>query len=74
MRLSEYSFPSIGFVGYPDPGGLDGYAALPFQVHIIQDLVFGMPAVKGSGELEYPVGKRGFTVIYMRYNAEVANQ
>ena len=53
--------------------GLDGDAALFFQVHVIQNLLGHIPLTHRSCLLQKPVGQRGFTMIDMSDNRKVAN-
>ena len=78
MARSVHQVEDIGFSilrGVIQSDGLrfDGDAAFALDIHRIQNLfdhfAFGQPA----GELDQPVGKRGFTVVDMRHDREVAD-
>ncbi len=51
---------------------LDRDPALPFQVHIIQDLVGHFALRNGVREFEQAVGQRGFAVIDVGDDAEIS--
>ena len=55
-------------------GGLDGNAALALDVHGIQHLLLHIPRGDGIRQLHHAVGKRGFSVVDVRDNAEIADQ
>src|SRR5699024_6041986 len=48
-----------------EPGGrgLDGDAALPFEVESVQHLVTPVAVLHAGGKVDYPVCKRGFAVV-----------
>jgi hypothetical protein len=62
----------VGFVVQPDSVGLDGDATLAFQVHAIQDLLHHFTLRERSSIFEQAICERGFTVINVRNNAEIA--
>ena len=51
---------------------LDGDAALPLDIHIVEKLILHIPERDCIGELENAVSKGGFAVIYVCDNAEIA--
>ncbi len=53
---------------------LDGDAALAFQVHGIEHLGLHFARGERSGELEQAVGQRGFAVIDVRDDREIADE
>ena len=53
--------------------GLDGDAALPFQIHCVQHLGLHLARRQGAGQLEQPVRKRGFAVVNMGNDGEIAD-
>ena len=52
--------------------GLDGDAVLALEVHRVEHLAGHQPRVDGVRQLEQPVGERGFAVIDMGNDREVA--
>jgi len=52
---------------------LDGNASLPFDIHIIKELVAKLPVINQAGVLNQTVGQGGFPVIDMGNNAEISN-
>ena len=78
MAGRVHQVQDIGFAilrGIIEPDGLrfDGDPAFALDIHRIQHLLdhfaFGQPA----GELNQPVGQRGFAVVDMRHDREVAD-
>ena len=53
--------------------GLDRDPALALEVHRVEHLVDGLPRVHRPGQLEEPVGERGFPVVDVRDDREVAD-
>jgi hypothetical protein len=47
-------------------GGLDGDAALAFEVHIVEHLVAEFAGTDGARFFKEPVGQRAFSVVYVR--------
>src|SRR5699024_936463 len=62
-----------GGVVHGDGPGLDGDAAFPLDVHIVQDLVGHGPLVHALGQLQDAVGQGGFAVVDVRDDAEIAD-
>jgi hypothetical protein len=52
---------------------LDGNASLPFDVHVVKDLVAKLPVSNQAGVLNQPVGQGGFPVIDMGNDAEISD-
>ena len=63
----------LGGVVHGDGAGLDGDAAFPLDVHVVEDLVLHRPLVHALGQLEDAVGQGGFAVVDVRDDAEVAD-
>ena len=66
-------FAVIGFIIQRDGAGLDGDAALPLQLHIIQDLIFHIPFGYRFGGFQDAVGEGALAVIDMGDDAEIAD-
>ena len=66
----------IGFaivdIVHLDGVALDGDAFLPFQVHVIQDLIGHLPFGNRSGMLQKAVGQGTFTVVDVGDDAKIA--
>ena len=62
-----------GVVGEGDGARLDRDAALPFELHIVEDLVLHVPLAHRLGEFQDAVRQRAFAVVYMRDDAEIAD-
>jgi hypothetical protein len=60
-------------VRHADRVGLDGDAALALQVHRIKHLRLHLARGQRSGKLQQAVGQRGFSVIDVRDNGEIAD-
>ena len=54
--------------------GLDGDAALPFQIHGIEHLLHHFALGQRAGGFEQTVGKRAFTVVDMRNDREIPDE
>ena len=61
------------FPGQPHILRLDGDAAFPLDVHPVQVLRAHVPVCDDAGELQHPVGQRGFAVVDVGDDAEVPN-
>ena len=75
-RVDEVELVELAVVGgvhHADGVGLDGNAALALEVHGVEDLRLHLARGEGAGELEQAVGERGFAVIDMRDDREVAD-
>jgi hypothetical protein len=59
-------------VGHAHGGGLDRDAALPLQVHLVEDLLGHLAFGDGAGDFEEAVGERRLAVVNMGDDAEVA--
>ena len=53
--------------------GLDGDAALPLQVHVVQQLALHLPLGHRVAQLDEPVRQRGFSVVDVCNDRKVAN-
>jgi hypothetical protein len=51
----------------------DGNASLPFNIHVIKDLVAKLPVINQAGVLNQTVGQGGFAMIDVGNNAEISN-
>src|SRR5690606_7756999 len=69
----QYVFLSIFDIVHLDCVTLDRNTPLALQVHVIQQLVLGLPLGNGIGILQQSVGQCTFTVVYVRNNAKIAN-
>ena len=61
-------------VHHADGVGLDGDAALAFEVHGVEDLGLHFARGERSGELQQAVGERGFAVVDVRDDREIADE
>ena len=53
--------------------GLDGDAAFPLQVHVVQELALHLPLGHRVAQLDEPVRQRGFSVVDVCNDRKVAN-
>ena len=60
-------------VHHADGMGLDGDAAFALEVHGVEDLRLHLARGEGSGEFQQAVGQRGFAVVDVRDDREVAD-
>ena len=72
-EIEHIVLPVVGAVVEPDGARLNGDAALPLQLHIIQNLRLHLPFVHGAGLLQQPVGQRGFAVVDVGNNGKISN-
>ena len=63
----------LGMVAHGHGAGLDGDAPLPFQLHVVQDLVLHGALVHAVGQLQNPVGQRAFAVVNVGDDTKVAD-
>ena len=61
----------FGAVIEADGAGLDGDAALLFEVHVVEDLALHLPALDGAAELYEPVGEGALAVVYVGYYRKI---
>ena len=61
-------------VHHSDGVSLDGDAALAFEVHGIEHLGLHFARGEGSCELQQAVGERGFAVVNVRDDREIADE
>ena len=64
-------FAVLGEVIHANGVGLDGDAALAFEVHGVEDLLLHLAGGERAGELEQAVGERGFAMIDVGDDGEV---
>ena len=65
--------PVRALVSEADGLRLDGDAALSFEVHAVEQLLNHFTLINCAGLLHEAVGERGFAMIYMGDDAEVAD-
>ena len=65
--------PVVRVVGEGDGARLDRDAALPLELHIVEDLVLHVPLAHRLGEFEDAVGQRAFAMVDMRDDAEITD-
>ena len=61
------------FNSHRNGAGFDGDAALPFKLHVVQNLFLHLALFNGARKLEHAVGQRAFTMIDMCDDAKVSN-
>ena len=75
-RVHEVQFIGLavfGLVGQADGLRLDGDAALPLQLHAVEDLIGHLAIGQRAGVLDQPVGQGGFPVVDVGDDREVAD-
>ncbi len=60
-------------IGQTDGARLDGDAALPFEIHVVEDLILHDALLYRAAFLDEAVGERGFAVVDMGNDAEIAD-
>ena len=73
-QIQHIGFAILGGIGQANRLRLDGDAAFALQLHIIQDLFLHFARGQRAGLLDQPVSKRGFPVIDMGDDREIADQ
>ena len=63
----------LGIVSHSYGVGFDGDASFALQVHIIQHLRLHLARGERAGQLQQAIGKRGFAVVNMGNDGEVAD-
>ena len=66
-------FLALVFVEDGDGAGLDGDAALAFQVHVVEHLVLKFAFGDGAGAHEQAIGERALAVVDVGDDGEIAN-
>ena len=70
----EFVFQAVGGqIGNAHGLGLDGNAALPFQIHFVQILLPGLARADHPREFQNAVGQGGFAVVDMGDDAKIAD-
>ena len=64
----------VGLVVQPHGVGFDGDAALPLQVHRVEDLLHHLALGQRAGDFEQTVGQRRLAVVDMGNDGEIADQ
>ena len=72
-QIQGVSLPIIGGIENTHGTGFDGDAALAFQVHIVQQLVLHLALRNGVALFQQPVRQRGFTVVDVGDDGEIAD-
>jgi hypothetical protein len=73
-QVQRVLLPVLGPVEQPDGVGLDRDAALLLQVHRVEHLVHRLLGVHGAGQRQETVGQRGFAVVDVGDDGEIADQ
>jgi hypothetical protein len=72
-QVDLVGLPGNSRVGHAHGRGLDCYAFLALQVHVVENLVLHVTLGNGARCLEEAIGQRRFAVIDMGDDAEVSN-
>ena len=73
-QVELVSLAVVRGVHHADGVGLDGDAALALQVHGVEHLGLHLARGERSGELQQAVGQRGFAVVDVRDDREIADE
>jgi len=72
-QIEDVGLPVLGLVLHAHGLGLDGDAALPFQLHGVQNLLRHLPLFKHARHFQQAVRQRALAVVDMGNNTEIAN-
>ncbi len=72
-QIENVGVSIAGLVFQPHGLRLDGDAALALDIHAVKDLRLHVAVGDGAGRLDQPVSERGFAVVDMRHDGEVAD-
>ena len=72
-QVQNIIFSIMGVVGQGYSIAFDRDAALPFNIHIVENLVLKVSLIADARKLNQAIRQRGFAVIHMRDNAKVPN-
>ena len=72
-QVEDVFLAIIGHVVDADGVGLDGDAALTLDIHGVQQLLFHVPVLDGASGLDEAVSERGFPVVDMGDDREIAD-
>src|SRR5689334_16761153 len=72
-QVELVSFTAFGLIEHRDGMGLDGDAALLFEVHGIEQLILHLAGSDRAGAMQQAVGKGRLPMINMGNDAEISN-
>ncbi len=72
-QVEDIVLAIVGAVFQPHRLRLDGDAALALDVHRVQHLFLHVAQLQPAGGLDQPVGKRGFAMVDMGDDGEIAD-
>ena len=73
-QVQDIGLAVLRRIGDADRIGLDGDAAFALDIHGVQHLGLHVAFGDGAGQLDQPVGQRGFAVVDMGHDREIADQ
>jgi hypothetical protein len=71
-QVQSVGVPVLRLVVQPDALSFDGDATLALQVHGVKHLRMHLPLSKRAGHLQQAIGQRGFAVVDVRDDTEIA--
>ena len=72
-EIQLVDLPVLGGIVNLNRPGLNGNAALPLQVHVVQELIFHFPLGHRLADFQQPVRQRGFPMVDVGDDGEVSN-
>jgi hypothetical protein len=72
-QVQDVHLAVLGLVVDADGVGLDGDAALALDIHAVEQLGFHVAVGHRARRLDQPVGQRGFAVVDVRHDGEIAD-
>ena len=72
-QVEFVGFAVAGLIGHTHGLGLDGDAALAFQVHAVEVLIAHVAIADQAGKLEETIGQGRFAVVDMGDDGEITN-
>ena len=72
-EVEDVAFAVVGGVIQLDGAGLDGDAALPLQLHGVENLVGHLPLVDGVAFLQQAVCQGGFAVVNVGDDGKISD-
>lgn len=73
MEIGNWKLRMVYLIDHSDGFHFYSDSSFSLKLHSVQHLVLHFPLLDSSSQLQKAVGKCGFAVIYVRYDAKVAD-